>query len=175
MNILVLIKNLAQDSKKPPESWKKLADAAQKIADKTTDILSFIVAHKQDLVFDKTLPNLGNVAYHSPCHSRNSFNTLASVQSLLKKLPFMTYTPTLDEAECCGGGGTFFYEHPKTAKKIMDKKIFHVKAVKANIWLTDCPVCRINLAGNIDKTNESEDIQVLHPVTLIHTALKKDP
>jgi glycolate oxidase iron-sulfur subunit len=171
----VLIKNLAQDSKKPPESWKKLADAAQKIADKTTDILSFIVAHKQDLVFDKTFPNLGNVAYHSPCHSRNSFNTLASVQSLLKKLPFMTYTPTLDEAECCGGGGTFFYEHPKTAKKIMDKKIFHVKAVKAKIWLTDCPVCRINLAGNIDKTNESKDIQVLHPVTLIHTALKKDP
>lgn len=90
----------------------------------------------------------------------------------------MDYTPTLDEAECCGGGGTFFYEHPKTAKKIMDKKISHVKAVKAKYWLTDCPVCRINLAGNIDntsKTDKSENIQVLHPITLIHTALKKDP
>jgi len=53
----------------------------------------------------------------------------------------------------------------------MDKKILHVKAVKAKYWLTDCPVCRINLAGNL---NESEDIQVLHPVTLIHTALKID-
>lgn len=168
-------KCMTNDPQKPLESWKKLKAAAQKIADKTTDILSFIAAHKQDLVFDKTVP-MGNVAYHAPCHSRNSFNTLASVQSLLRELPFMTYTPTLDEAECCGGGGTFFYEHPKTAKKIMDKKIFHVKAVKAKLWLTDCPVCRINLAGNIDntcKTDESENIQVLHPVTLIHNALKK--
>jgi len=163
-------KRQAKDPQNAREVWEKLEVAAQKIADKTTDILSFIVAHKQDLVFDKTFPSLGNVAYHAPCHSRNSFNTLASVQSLLTELPFMDYTPTLDEAECCGGGGTFFYEHPKIAKKLMDKKIRHVKTVKPKYWLTDCPVCRINLAGNL---NESEDIQVLHPVTLIHTALKK--
>lgn len=168
-------KRMANDPQKSLEYWEKLASAAQKIADKTFDILSFIVAHKQDLVFDKTTPNLGNIAYHAPCHSRNNFNTLPLVQSLLRELPFINYTPTLDEAECCGGGGTFFYEHPEIAKKMMDKKIHHVKAVKANIWLTDCPVCRINLAGNIDKTSETEAIQVLHPVTLIHDALKKGP
>jgi len=154
-------------------SWEPLAAQAQKIADKTMDILSFIAAHRQDLVFDKTYPKLGNVAYHAPCHSRNSFNTLPLVQSLLKELPFIEYTPTPDEAECCGGGGTFFYEHPKTAKKIMDKKKNHVKEVQAKYWLTDCPVCRINLAGNLDSANVLENIQVFHPVTLIHNALKK--
>ncbi len=165
-------KRRVKDPQNTQEAWEKLEAAAKRIAEKTTDILSFIVAHKQDLVFDKNLPKLGNVAYHSPCHSRNSFNTQSLVQSLLTELPFMDYTPTPDEAECCGGGGTFFYEHPKTAKKIMDKKIHHLKAVKPKYWLTDCPVCRINLAGNL---NESDNIQVLHPVTLIHDALKKDP
>jgi glycolate oxidase iron-sulfur subunit len=163
-------------AKKPQPSrgsWATLAADARKIADKTEDALSFIAARKQDLVFDQSVPKLGKVSYHAPCHSRNSFHTQAIVQSLLKGLPFMDYTPTPDEAECCGGGGTFFYEHPKTAKKIMDKKIFHVKAVKAKYWLTDCPVCRINLAGNIDRTEGSEDIKVLHPVTVIHQALKK--
>ncbi len=82
----------------------------------------------------------------------------------------MDYTPTPDEAECCGGGGTFFYEHPKTAQKIMDKKIRHIKEMKPKYWLTDCPVCRINLAGNLYKP---ENIQVLHPITLIYNALKK--
>lgn len=161
--------------KLPPHlSWEMLAAQAQKIAGKTMDILSFITAHRQDIVFDQTYPKLCNVAYHAPCHSRNSFNTLPLVQTLLKDLPFIQYTPTPDEAECCGGGGTFFYEHPKTAKKIMDKKKNHVKGVGAKYWLTDCPVCRINLSGNLDSANVLEDIRVFHPVTLIHDALKKD-
>jgi glycolate oxidase iron-sulfur subunit len=169
-------KCMAKDPQKSRESWEKLAATAQKIADNTTDILTFVAAHRQDLVFDNTTPHLGNIAYHSPCHSRNSFNTQPLVQSLLSELPFITYTPTPDEAECCGGGGTFFYEHPDIAQKIMAKKIGHVMAVQANIWLTDCPVCRINLAGNIDKTGKAyktKTLQVLHPVTLIHDALKK--
>ncbi|MBU0972484.1 MAG: (Fe-S)-binding protein [Proteobacteria bacterium] len=157
-----------------PLGEETLAAQAQKIAEKTMDILSFIAAHRKDLVFDKTQPKMGNVAYHAPCHSRNSFNTLPLVQSLLKELPFIEYTPTPDEAECCGGGGTFFYEHPKTAKKIMDKKKNHVKGIGAKYWLTDCPVCRINLSGNLDSANALEDIRVFHPVTLIHNALKKD-
>ncbi len=192
-------KLMAEGSTKgtPQASWETLAVQAKKIADKTTDILSFISAHKQDLVFDKATPNLGKVAYHAPCHSRNSFNTWPLVQALLKELPFIDYTPTPEEAECCGGGGTFFYEHPKTAKKIMDKKILHIKEMKPRYLLTDCPVCRINLTGNLDtgktdqpgkiktgkiktgkiktgKTYEYKDIQVLHPITLIYNALKKD-
>jgi glycolate oxidase iron-sulfur subunit len=191
-----LLKKIMEDTPPRPKphptcpSWEMLATDAKKIAEKTTDILSFIAAHKENLVFDKAAPKLGHVAYHAPCHSRNSFNTLPLVQSLLKELPFIDYTPTADEAECCGGGGTFFYEHPEIAKKIMDKKIAHVKSIKARYWLTDCPVCRINLAGNLepdtsdktDKTsktgktgtpNDAQKIQVLHPVTLIHNALEK--
>jgi glycolate dehydrogenase iron-sulfur subunit len=168
--------NLPKLSSHPPHPfWEALAADAQKIAGKTMDILTFIALRKQDLVFDQTAPNLGPVAYHAPCHSRNSFNTLPLVQTILKELPFIQYTPTPDEAECCGGGGTFFYEHPKTAKKIMDKKKSHVKGVQAKYWLTDCPVCRINLAGNLDRTNALEDIQVLHPITLIFNALNKRP
>jgi len=171
-----LIKKIIEkNSTEPPpnQSWEALEARAQKIAEKTTDILSFIAAHKQKLVFDETTQKLDHVAYHAPCHSRNSFNTLPIIQNLLNELPFIDYTPTPDEAECCGGGGTFFYEHPEIAKKIMDKKIHHVKNIAAKYWLTDCPVCRINLAGNLDKPGKSEEIQVLHPITLIYNALKK--
>ncbi|MCP3940180.1 MAG: (Fe-S)-binding protein [Desulfobacteraceae bacterium] len=165
----LLKKIIATDPLETHQPWKRLAVKAEQIAKKTMDILSFIAAHRQELVFDKTTPNMGQMAYHAPCHSRNSFNLLPLVQNLLKELPFMEYSPDLDEATCCGGGGTFFYEHPEIAKKIMDKKLFHLKSIKANYWLTDCPVCRINLSGNLD---ESENIQVIHPITLIHRALK---
>jgi glycolate oxidase iron-sulfur subunit len=152
-------------------SWEKLAVKADKIAKKTREVLSFVGEHKEKLVFDST--NLGKVAYHAPCHSRNSFNSQTLVQDLLKGLPFINYTPSPDEAQCCGGGGTFFYEHPKIAKKIMSKKTDQIKGAGIKYWLTDCPVCRINLAGNIPKTEEPRNIQVLHPITLVHRALKK--
>jgi glycolate oxidase iron-sulfur subunit len=76
----------------------------------------------------------------------------------------------VDVDECCGGGGTFFYEYPEISKKMVDKKIENAKAVKASLWLTDCPVCRMNIAGNL---NHNDNLQVLHPLTLIHSALKQ--
>jgi glycolate oxidase iron-sulfur subunit len=53
---------------------------------------------------------------------------------------------------------------------MVDKKIKNAKAVKTSQWLTDCPVCRMNLAGNLDT---DDTLQVLHPVTLIYSALKE--
>jgi len=151
-------------------SWEDLDLKARKIAAKTMDILSFLDSHKHDLVFEKNLENLGPVAYHAPCHSRNSFNTHALVQGILGQLPFIQYTPAPDEAECCGGGGTFFYEHPDVAGQMMAKKTRQIQGMGAKYWLTDCPVCRINLAGNLAETAQ---IQVIHPITLIYRALKK--
>lgn len=149
------------------KSWEDLGIHARKIADKTMDILSFL--SDKDLDLKKNMENLGPVAYHAPCHSRNSFNSHTRVQNLLGKLAFIQYTPSPDEAECCGGGGTFFYEHPDVAGQIMAKKIQEIQRLQPKYWVTDCPVCRINLAGNLDPTSQ---IQVIHPITLIHGAVK---
>ncbi len=74
----------------------------------------------------------------------------------------------IDTDECCGGGGTFFYEYPEISKQMMDKKIKNVKVTGAKVWLTDCPVCRINLSGNLkDKNN----MIVKHPVELMNFKL----
>ena len=153
--------------------WEELAEAANVISEKTTDILSFLGEH--DLVFN-TSPNrgprhLGRAVYHAPCHSRNSFGTHAGVQDLLRRLPNLEYIPTAGEADCCGGGGTFFYEHPGTAGKMMDKKQAEIRAAKPDIWLTDCPVCRINLAGSLDAKDR---IKVSHPVVPVYEALNRE-
>ncbi|MEH0022310.1 MAG: (Fe-S)-binding protein [Desulfobacter sp.] len=150
----------------------ELAEQAAAISQKTTDILGFLAEH--DALFDpaaaKNATHLGRAVYHAPCHSRNSFGTHARVQALLKQLPNLDYIPTPGEADCCGGGGTFFYEHPNTAGKIMDKKQEQARAVDPDLWLTDCPVCRINLAGNLDSDTDPQ-VRVCHPVVPIYKAL----
>ncbi len=152
--------------------WGDLAEAAGKISEKTTDILSFLAEHDLDFNYaaNRDTRHMGRAIYHAPCHSRNSFDTHTTVQTLLKQLPNLDYIPTPGEADCCGGGGTFFYEHPGTAKKMMDKKTTQMRAVNPDLWLTDCPVCRINLAGNLD---EKDRIEVCHPVVPVYKALNR--
>lgn len=160
-------------TKKDPDkilALKILAADARQIADKTIDILSFLGAHIADLDFKPQEDCPERAAYHAPCHSRNSFHTLDRVRELLKGLPTIDYLPTPGEADCCGGGGTFFYEHPDIADAMIHKKVDRVRSARVDLWLTDCPVCRINLAGNLA---EKDPIRVVHPVTIIHRALRQ--
>jgi glycolate oxidase iron-sulfur subunit len=143
---------------------------ANKIASKTIDSLSFIDQNFDLLEFDPNVTDKLSVTYHAPCHTRNSFGSNTLAEKLLSELPFVNYKKASDVNECCGGGGTFFYEYPEVSKKIIDKKIKNAKAVRASIWITDCPVCRMNLSGNLDL---DDGLQVLHPLTLIHSALKQ--
>ncbi len=143
---------------------------ANKIASKVIDSLSFIDQNFDRLEFDPNVTDKLSVTYHAPCHTRNSFGSNTLAEKLLSKLPFVNYKQASDVNECCGGGGTFFYEYPEVSKKMIDKKIKNAKAVQASIWITDCPVCRMNLSGNLDMNDR---LQVLHPLTLIHSALKQ--
>ena len=86
----------------------------------------------------------------------------------MKRLPGIDYLRSPDFDECCGGGGTFFYEYPDIAKKMINKKISNVKALTIDLWATDCPVCRINLTGNLTK---EDNISVIHPLALIQRGL----
>jgi len=143
---------------------------ANKISSKVVDSLSFIDQNFDLLEFDPDITDKLSVTYHAPCHTKNSFGSNTLAEKLLSKLPFVNYKQASDVNECCGGGGTFFYEYPEVSKKMIDKKIKNAKAVKASLWITDCPVCRMNLSGNLDP---DDGLQVLHPLTLIHSALKK--
>ncbi len=150
-------------------SGQILSDA-EKIGSKVVDVLTFIESHFDLLEFDKSFAIKGSATYHAPCHTKNNAGSHLIVERLIEKLPFITYKKASDFDECCGGGGTFFYEYPEVSKKMVEKKIQSVKALGTDYWLTDCPVCRMNLSGNLDDT---DSLKVLHPVTLIQRVLKK--
>ena len=143
---------------------------AMAIAEKVTDGLSFIDRHFDRLEFDSGFNDKAVATYHAPCHTKNTFQSHTIAEKLLSKLPFIDYKRAPDIEVCCGGGGTFFYEYPHVSKKMTDKKKDHARALNTDYWLTDCPVCRLNLSGSLDK---SDHMKVCHPATLIYEALKQ--
>jgi glycolate oxidase iron-sulfur subunit len=136
--------------------------AALAIAAKTTDLMSFVHDHLDLLEFaqDQEKPP-PTVSYHLPCHLKNSF---ASAERVLRQIDGIAYVPAADTHECCGGGGTFFYEYPEVSGKMAADKIANVRRTGATAWLTDCPVCGINLAGQLE---EKDGIEMMHPATYL--------
>ncbi|MCG8529890.1 MAG: (Fe-S)-binding protein, partial [Desulfovibrionales bacterium] len=136
-------------------------ELALTMASKVRDILSIIGEHKKELSF--TGPPQ-KVTYHLPCHTKNSFNGQAVVTDLLNSLDCFDHCPAPDMASCCGGGGTFFYEYPELSQKMSSKKILSAQATGADTWLTDCPVCRINLSGHLPAETT---LNLAHPLVVM--------
>ncbi len=147
------------------------SDQAKKLANKVWDISDFLLNR-----FKLLLPHLDTklttlpVTYHSPCHLRNSQGVESQVEQLLDKLPNVSYIRTSDFNNCCGGGGTFFYDYPEISKKIVDNKIKNARNTGARVWATGCPGCHIQLSGNL---LPEDQIVLRHPVQLAANALKK--
>jgi glycolate oxidase iron-sulfur subunit len=142
--------------------------AALAIAARTVDLMSFIYDHLDLLEFSgREAARRETVSYHLPCHLKNSF---VSAERVLKSIPEISYVQTPDAGGCCGGGGTFFYEYPEVSGAMAAARIENVRKTGAAVWLTDCPVCRINLAGQL---SEEDGITMLHPVTYLAKMLRE--
>ena len=50
---------------------------------------------------------------------------------------------------CCGMGGSFSVYHYDLTKKIAAKKMAGIKTTNADIVVTACPGCMINLIDNV--------------------------
>jgi glycolate oxidase iron-sulfur subunit len=145
--------------------------AAEELGSKVRDISEFILDNYA-LLEPHLDPKVTRqkVTYHMPCHLRNGQGITTEVETLLKRLPHVDYTRADDYNQCCGGGGTFFYDHPETSHQIVSKKIKNARATEADLWVTGCPGCSINLSGNLQ---EEDTISVEHILLLIEQALKK--
>lgn len=145
------------------------AAAADRVAAKTTDLMAFIRDRFDQLGSGKNeARDRLKVSYHLPCHLKNA---AGSSEDVLRLIPGLDYVAASDIGNCCGGGGTFFYEYPEVSGKMAAAKIANFRETGATVWLTDCPVCRINLAGQL---GEEEEVSMMHPATLLAKLLKDD-
>lgn len=111
------------------------------------------------------------VTYHNPCHLRNAQGVLNKVEQLISKLPNIDFCPSVDADSCCGGGGTFAYEHSDIANQIAAKKITHAKDTGAQLWATGCPGCHLNLRMHL---KPDDSLKMIHPIQIVDEQLKYD-
>ena len=70
-----------------------------------------------------------------------------------------------DADACCGFAGTFVLEYPELSGSILNRKLNNIEATGADIVVTNCIPCVLQLRGGLDKRNSN--IKVMHSAELL--------
>ena len=155
------------------EYAKFLADSGERLrdytefGDKIKDITEFLVDILQlPPEAYRVAPEFRGktVTWHEPCHLGRYLGVKEQPRKILKSLPDIKYIEMPEADRCCGMAGTFSVYFYDLSKKIADKKIANIESTAADIVVTDCPGCQIQLIDGV--TRHGLPQRVLHIMDL---------
>jgi len=105
------------------------------------------------------------VAFHSPCHLCRGLGEKTAPKKLIDASG-NTYVPTVEEETCCGFGGSFSANFPAVSNEILTQKLEDVENSGAELLVTECPGCVLQLRGGALK--QGRKIDVAHLAELLY-------
>jgi glycolate oxidase iron-sulfur subunit len=140
----------------------------QKFADKIKDITEFLVdVLKLPPAAYRTAPEFRGrtVTWHEPCHLGRYLGVKEQPRYILKSLPDIKYVEMPEADACCGMAGTFSIKFYDLSQKIADRKVAAIAAMGADVVVTDCPGCEIQLIDSLKR--HKMPVQVRHIMELL--------
>ncbi len=141
--------HLRENYPKLLDSEPGLAAMVQQLGDKVIDFSSFMT-NVLGLKPESFGGSGRKVAYHAPCHLCRGLKVTREPRELLKTAG-LDYVEARDEDVCCGFGGSFSIEFPMLSGELLKRKLDNVEATGAEILVTDCPGCVLQLRGGMDR------------------------
>jgi Fe-S oxidoreductase len=96
--------------------------------------------------------------YHAPCHLCRGLGEREAPQGLLQNAGF-TFRPAAEEETCCGFGGTYSGKFPQISAQILKRKLDDVTATGADLLVTECPGCVMQLRGGAQRAGCSLEVR----------------
>jgi glycolate oxidase iron-sulfur subunit len=143
------------------ETFEKFS---KKIKDVTEFIVDVMKIPKEELKLRQDFKGK-TATWHDPCHLVRYQNIRNQPRQILQSLQGLKYVEMPAADRCCGMGGSFSIEHYELTKKIADKKLDSIKSTEADIVVTACPGCIVNLADNLQRREMPQ--KVFHLLDLL--------
>jgi len=103
------------------------------------------------------------VTYHDPCFLGKRNNIFEEPRKILETIPgikFVEMPRNKAQSLCCeGGGGRMWYDLP--GERLAEARIMEAESTGAEIIVTSCPFCLINLEDAVKTTGKEEKIKVM--------------
>jgi Fe-S oxidoreductase len=135
-------------------------------------IVEFIarLVAEEKLAFKNAL-NL-KVTYHDPCHIGRYGGLYDEPREILRTLPGVDFREMVRIREyslCCGSGGGVKTAYPEVAMETARKRVREAKDTGAEVIVTCCPFCEMNLKDGASA--DHEPIRVVDLLQLVSEAL----
>jgi Fe-S oxidoreductase len=151
------------------EDNPKLADQVGAFCDKVIDLSSFV--HDVLKVTPEDFDGDGKkVTFHAPCHLCRGLGVHDAPANLMHTAG-MDYIEAAESEVCCGFGGTYSAKFPELSAQLLDNKLNNVEETGADLLLTDCPGCIMQLRGGLKKRDSKVDVK--HTIEALADRRKK--
>ena len=95
-----------------------------------------------------------DVTYHDSCHLGRHSNVFDQPREVIKSVANLIEMENIrEDSLCCGAGGGVKSAYPEIADQMAQARIAQAKDTDADILITSCPFCKLNL--------ENDDMEVL--------------
>ena len=142
--------------------WRERADA---IASKVMDFTSFmegVAALPEGSL--KTMADT-SVTYHDSCQGSNALGLKSEPRRLLQDVMGIELKELEENTLCCGFGGSFSFDYPEVAERLMNRKLDNAQKTGARVVVTDNQGCIMHLRGGCDASKRN--MQVKHIAELV--------
>jgi glycolate oxidase iron-sulfur subunit len=138
---------------------------AAAVSEKTWDFSDFLDHHGVTPAPRRNRPL--KVTYHDPCHLKWHQGIVEAPRRLLSQMKGIDYIEMAGADACCGLGGAFGLYHRDTSLAIQKKKMAAIAETGADVVVTSCPGCLIQLMDGVRRYNLNMEVmhigQLLNP------------
>ena len=138
---------------------------AQRIAPRIKDFARFMTDVAQLPPGALTDGTSEAVTYHDSCQSANCLGIGPEPRKLLNETMGIEVREMEESSTCCGFGGTFSLDYPAISQRILQHKLDHIEATKAQTVVTDNPGCLMHIRGGLEAAGGN--VEVVHLAELI--------
>ncbi len=130
-----MLKHVAGYFKDDPQWQERAAAFSAKIMDLSEYLVKIGYQPRQQVS--------ARLTFHEPCHLGRGQGIRSQPRELLKATG--NYVEMEGADTCCGGAGTFHIDYPEIAEAVLANKQKNIEASGADIVVTACPTCLVQL------------------------------
>ncbi len=115
------------------------------------------------------------VTYHDPCYLGRHNNIYEDPRQVLNSIPrlrFRDMERCRSRSFCCSGGGIMlWYENEQETQRMGEKRVRMAQEIGAQLIITACPFCLINIEDAIKTTGNEGKMEVIDLVELVDRSI----
>jgi glycolate oxidase iron-sulfur subunit len=149
------------DKPERKEAYAKFAGKVKDISQFLVDVLKLPASAYQPSAQVKGK----KVTWHDPCHLNRHLGITSQPRQIIKSIPGVEYVEMPNADRCCGMAGAFSIYYYDLSKQIADKKVAAIKSTGADIVVSSCPGCEIQLIDSL--LRNKVPVKVMHIMELL--------